>query len=330
MRFGVSYFGVRDFEHACRDLDEIAGAGFRSITHTFSEHDLRYHRGDVARLVSESKARGLETALDPWGVGGLFGGEAYSEAALVHLAARQVDARGQSVPACCPNARVTSDLLRGWTAAAVSMEPDVLFWDEPHFYLGALRDGPAAPCCRCEACRAAWRSRGGEGELPPEGSSRLESFRADSLRRLISGAVGEAVGSGVRHALCLLPLGEHSGAASDDWESWTLVDGIDRIATDPYWMDRPVDPAEFVTRHAGPLRGLCDRTGKEMELWVQGIRIPAGEEEKILRAAEAAATAGADVVSFWSFRGTGRMASLACGDPAAAWEAMKEAVRRFA
>ena len=76
MQFGVSYFGVRDPRHAARDLDEIAEAGFRSITHTFSEHDLRYHQEDVGRLVEASRERGLEVGLDPWGVGGLFGGEA--------------------------------------------------------------------------------------------------------------------------------------------------------------------------------------------------------------------------------------------------------------
>ena len=72
--FGVSYFGVRDPRHARRDLDEIAEAGFAAVTHTFSEHDLRYHVEDVGRLVEETRARGLEAALDPWGVAGLFGG----------------------------------------------------------------------------------------------------------------------------------------------------------------------------------------------------------------------------------------------------------------
>ena len=72
-QYGVSYFGVRDPRHAARDLDEIAGAGFRHLTHTLSEYDLRYHFEDVARLVTMSRDRGLEVGLDPWGVGGIFG-----------------------------------------------------------------------------------------------------------------------------------------------------------------------------------------------------------------------------------------------------------------
>jgi hypothetical protein len=94
-------------------------------------------------------------------------------------------------------------------------------------------------------------------------------------------------------------------------------------------MDRPVDPADYVRRHARPLRALCDEHEREMELWVQGIRIAAGAESSITNAVEAAAECGAELVSFWSFRGTERMSWLACADPDAAWRAMTEAVRTF-
>jgi hypothetical protein len=211
--FGVSYFGVRDPRHARTDLDEIAAAGFRSVTHTFSEHDLRYHERDVGVLVAETKSRGLEAALDPWGVGGLFGGEAYSELALTDLSSRQVDANGDSVPACCPNAPATRALLVRWARTAAGLGADVLFWDEPHFYLGALRPKPVAPCCRCSSCRDAWRAERG-GELPPEGSADLAEFRADSLRTLLAQTISAVGTSRVRHSLCLLPRGEFAGAAS--------------------------------------------------------------------------------------------------------------------
>jgi hypothetical protein len=331
VQFGVSYFGVRDPRHARHDLDEIAAAGFTDVIHTFSEHDLRYHRGDVARLVTESRARGLGATLDPWGVGGLFGGEAYSELALTDLACRQVDASGRSVPAACPNAPATRDLLRRWTRAALELGPDRLFWDEPHFYLGALREGPRSPCCRCASCEQAWRRAGGDAPLPPEGDPDLGRFRVESLRRLLEIAIEEAApASGVRHTLCLLPRGEYAGAGSDDWETFATLDGLDRLATDPYWMERPVIPAEFVRHHAAPLAALCHRTRRTLEVWIQGIRIAAGRERDIESAAAAAVECGAGSVAFWSFRGTERMSWLACADPDAAWAAMKNAVRAFA
>jgi hypothetical protein len=327
--FGVSYFGVRDLRHARRDLDEIAAAGFRAVTHTLSEHDLRHHTVDVGRLVAATRERGLEAQLDPWGVGGLFGGEADSELALTHPDARQVDAAGRSVPACCPNAPAVRDLLRRWTRTAADLGADVLFWDEPHFYLGAYGEARPVPrCCRCGHCRSAWSAAGGAGELPAEGDAALEAFRTRSLRDLLAECVAAAPET-VRHSVCLLPRGEYAGAGTDAWEPFADVPGIARLATDPYWMSRPVDPAAFVRRHSAPLRPLCDARGAEMEIWIQGIRIPAGSEAAILAATEAAVESGADRIAYWSFRGTAAMSSLACGDPDAAWAAMCEAVRRF-
>ncbi len=329
--FGVSYFGVRDPRHARRDLDEIAGAGFTSVTHTLSEHDLRYHEGDVARLVEETKRRGLEAILDPWGVAGLFGGEAWSELALVDLDSRQIDARGVSVPASCPNAAATRALLARWTRAAVAMGADALFWDEPHFYLGALRPSPHAACCRCAHCLAAYRSANpGAGGLPPEGDSGLASFRARTIEQLLSELLAIVDDRRIAQTLCLLPHGEFTSAGTDDWESLARIGRWSRLATDPYWMDRPVSPAEFVASHARKLRRLCDATKTAMEIWVQGIRIARGAERAIGDAVDAAVDCGAERVAFWSFRGTERMSSLACADPDAVWREMTAGVRRHA
>ncbi len=103
------------------------------------------------------------------------------------------------------------------------------------------------------------------------------------------------------------------------------IEGIDRLATDPYWMDRPVEPAAFVHDHAAPLIALARETGREAEIWIQGIRVPAGQEASIDHAVAAARALAPDLISFWSFRATDRMSSLACGDPEAAWAAMMRA-----
>ncbi|MEZ5066549.1 MAG: hypothetical protein R3B81_17605 [bacterium] len=326
-RFGVSYFGIRDPRHANADLDEIAEAGFQAVTHTFSEHDLRYHEADVARLVEETRKRGLEASLDPWGVAGLFGGEAYPEIALTHPEARQVDAEGHPVPAACPCAPATRELLSRWTRTAVSFGPDILFWDEPHWYLGALRPGPSAPCCRCVHCAERWRERTGETTLPAEGASELTTFRNDCLRDVLERAIREA-GDAVRHSLCLLPRGEFARAGSDEWESFASLPGLSRLATDPYWMDRPVVPAEFVRPHAETLRRVCTERRLEMEVWLQGIRLPAGRESDLAAATDVAIECGAERIAYWSYRGTAGMSWLACEDPEAAWQTMCSAVRR--
>ena len=330
MGFSVSYFGVRDLRHVRRDLDEIAEAGFEAVVHTFPEYDLRFHEADVGSILEETRSRGMESVLDPWGVAGLFGGEAYSELALVDPGCRQVDAAGRSLPAACPNAPPTRELLRRWARTAVALGADELFWDEPHFHLGSFLPGPPAPSCRCGACESAWREAGGAGALPPEGTPALVDFRTRSLVELLRVAIDAVADSAVRHSLCLLPRQEYAGAGSDEWSRFAAIPGLERIGTDPYWMDRPVDPATYVREHAAPLVDLARECGLESEIWIQAVRVAAGRESDIEDAVEAAATLAPDRISFWSYRGTGGMASLACGDPEAAWAAILRAVRRGA
>jgi hypothetical protein len=106
------------------------------------------------------------------------------------------------------------------------------------------------------------------------------------------------------------------------------LSGWHRLATDPYWMDRPVSVREFVSRQSKRLRSLCNATGTQMEIWIQGIRVPRRDEWKIQEAVEAALQEGAERIAFWSFRATDRMSSLTCEDPEAAWKVIREAVRR--
>jgi hypothetical protein len=129
------------------------------------------------------------------------------------------------------------------------------------------------------------------------------------------------------HTLCLLPQHEFTAAGTDDWSTFASIGAFSRLATDPYWMDRPVEPAEFVRTHCRPLRALCDRTEREMEVWIQAIRIRAGRERDVEEAVAAAIESGADRIAFWSFRGTDRMCHLACEDSDAVWAAMKRSVR---
>jgi len=327
--FAVSYFGVRDPRHVRTDLDEIAAAGFKSVTHTFSEHDLRYHASDLARIVAETKSRGLEAVLDPWGVAGLFGGEAYSELALVDLESRQVDAEGRSVPASCPNAPAVRALLHRWAKCALDLGADCLFWDEPHFFLGALRTGPRVPCCRCAHCERAFLREHDASALPPEGDPLLEDFRGRSIANLLTELLSSMREVRAMQTLCLLPHGEFQGAGTDDWERLAGIGGWHRLATDPYWMDRPISVRDFVSRQSKRLRSLCNATGTEMEIWIQGIRIPRGDEWKMREAVEAALAEGAERIAFWSFRGTDRMSSLTCEDPEAAWKVMLDCVRQY-
>jgi len=96
MQFGVSYFGVRNPQHFQRDLEEIARLGFTSIIFTFSEEDHRFYQGSLTEFVRRTHQQGLKACIDPWGVCGVFGGEAFSDRGAWDLEGQQRRSDGRS------------------------------------------------------------------------------------------------------------------------------------------------------------------------------------------------------------------------------------------
>ena len=88
---------------------------------------------------------GLETWLDPWAVGAVFGGETYSSLVMKQLSLRQVSSAGELLPIICPNQPGFRDYLLQWIETAVRLKADGLFWDEPHFHIYPEAEGAAEP-----------------------------------------------------------------------------------------------------------------------------------------------------------------------------------------
>jgi hypothetical protein len=72
--FGTAYFGVRDLDHAARDLDAIAAAGHDWVLLPMTQDDAVWERSTFRALVLAARAAGLEPIVSPWG-GEHFGGE---------------------------------------------------------------------------------------------------------------------------------------------------------------------------------------------------------------------------------------------------------------
>ena len=135
------------------------------IVFTFSENDHRFYQGSVAECVRLTQERGLRACADPWGVGGMFGGEAFTERGAWDLEGQQWRSDGRPLPLLCPNSDAARTYLSRWidTVADV-LHADAIFWDEPHFYLpfGEARAQGLWACC-CERCKerftaALWRA----------------------------------------------------------------------------------------------------------------------------------------------------------------------------
>jgi hypothetical protein len=73
-QFGTAYFGVRDLDHACLDLDQMAELGLDWVLLPFTHDDALWEVTTFGRLVDAAADRGIEAVISPWG-GAMFGGE---------------------------------------------------------------------------------------------------------------------------------------------------------------------------------------------------------------------------------------------------------------
>ncbi len=308
MKFATSYFGNRILRHVSADMQQLAQQRFDLVVHTFSENDQRYFAGTMKEIVGASRANGLEVWLDPWGVGGVFGGEAFSRVALEESSWAQTARDGSRLPACCPNNPNFRQFLASWIDAACEMKPDAIFWDEPHFYTDRIG---RVPGCHCRHCEILARDRGIRDD---------DLLRGTSTLLLLEWAFRRVRSRGGRNVVCLLPP-ELSEGGRVDWESIARIDGLDNLGTDPYWAILNTEPEPFIKRYAQKLNNVAAPATVPIHLWIQGFSIAAGHEEEITRAVIQAAEAKPEVIAIWGFEGCAAMSSLACENPHLAWEA---------
>src|SRR5262245_46452158 len=121
IRFGVSYFGVRNPVHFQRDLDDLAQLGFDYLVLTFSENDHRFYQGSMAECVRRTQQQGLKAYVDPWGVCGLFGGEAFTDRGAWDLEGQQRRSDGRPLPLLCPNSSAARIYLQQWTTTVADV-----------------------------------------------------------------------------------------------------------------------------------------------------------------------------------------------------------------
>jgi hypothetical protein len=327
---GVSYFGARDVRHVTADMADIAAHHCSFVVHTFSEADYYFYTKAMKQAVAASHDAGLDVYMDPWGVGGVFGGEAFSRFVVENPDQCQRQADGTALPSACLNRDVFRSFMKKWIDAAVATGADYLFWDEPHFYIpraawrGAQR--PDEWACTCTACRGLFSARFGHA-MPSAMDEEVVGFRDESIVSFFTEMTGYVKGKGIKNALCVLPE-ENPLIGISSWGKLASIPALDIIGTDPYWIvfNKPLE--QYVGEACAKIRGLAARYGKEPQMWVQAYGVPAGREDEVGRAVEVIAGAGIANIAAWSYRGGAPM-NLASDDPALVWEVLGEAYRKI-
>ncbi len=327
MKTGISYFGNRIPEHfAERDLPDIVEHGCTYIVHTFSENDLQHYAESLKAMVAATHKAGLEAYLDPWGVGGVFGGEAYSDFLPHNLDAWQVTPDGTPVPMACLNAPTFREFMRGWVDAAVEVGADVIFWDEPHLY-AASKASKSDWTCFCDVCMELFFAKYGK-PMPTNLTPDIIEFREDTVVEFLSAMCAYAKGQGPRNAVCLMPFDDDAHGVTH-WEKVAAINGLDILGVTPFWQFFKQERDAFVGRFAEKVVALSNDYGLESQLWLQAFLVPSGTEAELANTAEIAAKAGVDSIAAWGFRGCDYMSSLRSERPEEVWRVMGETFRGY-
>jgi hypothetical protein len=359
METGVSYFSSRDLRHVRADLEEMVEHGCTYVVHCFTETDMTYALDTMRDVVAATREAGLGVWLDPWGLAGIYSGETFTQFPLQYPDTWQVLSDGRRVGAACPNHPQTRSFFKRWVDAASYIGGEVLFWDEPHFYVGVWRgDLSGAFACFCDHCRTRFREAYG-GDMPREWTAEVRAFREASLIDFLSGLTAYARGRGMRNALCLIPtdLAAHGfsgpeqrleealrqrGRASDapdveamlhvgigDFERAAGIPALDIFGCDPYWYLFGAAPEPFMRAYGEAAKAAADRHGLGLQLWVQAFSVPEGREDELRTGLRVAEELGATHVAAWSFRGTESMSKIRCVRPDVVWSLIGEEFRRL-
>jgi hypothetical protein len=327
MQFGVSYFGVRNPQHVQRDLDDVKRLGFDYIVFTFSENDRRFYQGSVAECVRRAHQQGLKAWIDPWGVCGIFGGEAFTERGAWDIEGQQRRSDGRPLPLLCLNSTEVRTYLQQWiTTVAEVLQADAIFWDEPHFYLpyGTAREQGWWGCC-CQRCQARFTATY-QRPWPAEETAEVRQCKQDAIASLLLELTATAAAQGLQNIVCVLPEHQHLNSLEAKFDCFAADPHLDVLSTDPYplWHDRDISTTQIFCE---ALQRSCQHYGKGAQMWLQGFRVPAGQERLVGEEMRLMARCGIRDMAMWSYLATAYMSSHTCADAPQVWEVFTQTMQ---
>ncbi len=321
---GVSYFGNRILKHYRDDLNNLKKMGCSFILHTFSEADYTYFRKTMSRFIKATHDKGLKVWVGPWGVMGLFGGEAFSTFVSHNLASIQILNDGRRAPAMCPNRDETRQLMKKWIDAAIEIGADTIFWDEPHFYIPSTswdiyyEGNEATWACRCDLCRSMYFDQYGE-DMPVVRSNTVQEFRKNSILRFVADMSAYVHENRKENAICVIPVSEDE-VAGIDWNEIAALPTIDSFGVSPYWYLYQKNVEPYVQKYANKVVEVCRKHGKRSHLWIQTFGVPMGREDEISTAIEIARQSGIETFATWGYGASEVLFGLENDQPNVVWE----------
>jgi hypothetical protein len=325
--FGVSYFGNRFLSHADRDLRRIAES-CNYVVHTVSENDLMFHKAVMTRMIEMTRRLGLEVWVDPWGLGGVFGGESMSHFLLEHRNSWQIMSDGRAVPSACLNKPEWRSYVKEWILTVRDMGAQVVFWDEPHVAFDFQSEMDGVYSCYCSDCQQLFQKKYGT-PAPSRLNEKVREFRRDTMKFFLQEMMVFAKSRGLRNALCLYAFKGHK-EYDVVWQDAAALPELDIFGCDPYWHWRfKREPTPHVTDFSKYVVEHAKKNQKQSQIWIQSMRLPAGKENEIAQAVDAAVAQGVTHIAAWSFDGGELLDTVLSERPEVVWAETEKAFKRY-
>lgn len=329
MQLGISYFGNRITKHYQRyDLPEIVDLGCDYVLHTYSENDFEFYEETIGELVNLSHQVGLQVYLDPWGIGGVFGGEAYSNFLIQHRDAWQIDQYGNFQPRACLRNPEFMSYMRTWIASAVKLGADCVFWDEPKLTLPSFTNVQESSSCYCKQCKNDFEEKYSY-PIYAAPADQIQTFQEESLINFIGFMSQEVKSRGLKNAICFAPP-TLSSSTPAIWHEIAAAPAIDILGVTPYWGLVEEDPFTYVTKWSNEIVELSTQHGKTAQVWLQGFGFKRGKEIEIRLAGKAIEQSKVESVAIWGYKGCHHMSKLRSIDSIKSWDMLKEVMSNLA
>ena len=319
---GVAYHGNRILKHVREDMEDIVKHNMNTVVHMFSHNDWDRHLLTMKDIIAISEDMGLDVWIDNWGLAGNPGDK--SHFLSYHPEAHQIYSDGSVDPTnVCYNNEAFIEFTKNWAYTVRECGGKKIFWDEPHFNIKKNASGEKIFSCRCETCQRLFEERYGI-PMPTERTDEVRDFHRYSMKRFFDAVTDYSASLGMENISCVL-VGDLDKFAAD----MLHVKNINNFGIDPYWFPKELggqrDPFDYVYEQTKRVIEKTAAVNKDTHIWIQGYGIPAGDEDDIYLATDAAYEAGARSILTWSYRG-GESHSYRADNCERVWQVTGEAM----
>ena len=325
LKLGVAYHGNRLLANVEHDMKDIINHHFNTVVHMFSHNDWDRSSHIMKEIFDITKGLGLDLWVDNWGLGGTPGDK--SHFLCYHPDAHQIFSDGTMRPVnVCYNHRSFVEWTKEWVDVVYDVGGRKIFWDEPHLPSTADRFA-----CACPVCKQLFKERYGR-EMPVIPDADCYEFQEWSIVNYFKEVTAYAHSKGMENIVCVM-LSSGIGISLDNLGAFGTLDTLDNIGSDPYWIAGGHDVTgpevyKFVYENTRKNLDVCAKYNKNHNIWIQSFSNPAGREEDIVYATEAAYDAGARNILVWGYRGS-EGNNYRAKQPELAWRAQGDAMERI-